>query len=127
MGHVSAQNPRLGPQSLAPALPEDADSIMEENGLETLPPSRLDFSRPWFLYDFVDPAPKFRVMDDKHDWSRNEEAVSSGSNDDKLIDEPLPGNSIPVLVKSYQCVFTHTHSFVFLIMYIQATIHHNPH
>ena len=95
---------RSTPQSLMPLIPPNANILTGENGLQQLPPCRSDFTRPWFLYDYVDPAAKFRRMDVEYDWTNPEHYVDMGEDMDALMDEPEEGTK-PTFVYGYQYVY----------------------
>jgi len=89
-----------------PAAPEDAAPINIENKLHILPPETKakDFSRPWFLYDWVDPAAKFRRMGEQIDRRFTDPDVSEGEDDGAILDDPEEG-AIPISVPGY--VYVH--------------------
>ena len=87
-----------------PAVPPGPDrDIIERSNLNLLPPQGACIDRPWFMFDFIDPAPKFRVMRDGED--EDEWYVSEGDEMDCLVDVPEEGTvAKPVEVLGHQCV-----------------------
>jgi hypothetical protein len=83
-----------------PKVPKNADEINVDNGFHQLPPSRLDFKRPWFIYDYEDPAPKFRWVDTNH-TSREDGYISEGR-DEATLDDTRRAGMKPVYVGVYQ-------------------------
>lgn len=72
-------------------MPEGADPINSEDSLHPLPPGRPDFTRPWFLYDYVDPAAMFRRV---CGWGDDVDYISEGENSEDLSDNPEAGKAV---------------------------------
>lgn len=88
-----------------PQPPSDASAVNLANSLHTVPRSRRDFDRYWILYDWIDPAPRFKRMGPEHDsLSPNTpadiEMVDSGEETDGL--EGDVRNLAPVSIKGYE-------------------------
>lgn len=95
-----------------PPVPPTAVVLTTENGLHRIPPCRSDFTRPWFLYDYVDPAAKFRRQGSDDDWA-DQDYVEMGDDLGALVDEPEEDTK-PVLSHDYQCVYMgHTDPLAF--------------
>jgi len=62
---------------------------------------RVEFERPWFLYDYVDPAPKFRKFKDKPKRTRKE-YVSEGESEELTDTPPMDNESKAVYVPGYE-------------------------
>jgi hypothetical protein len=102
------------PPPSPPKIPKNVESIMAENSLDLLPPGRQDYTRPWFLYDYEDPAAKFRLMGAGYDWSKEEDFVERGENEAALIDYPRD-EAKPVMVYGYQYVHSINDLSVFFL------------
>jgi hypothetical protein len=53
------------------------------------------------MYDYVDPAAKFRRMPNDYDWESKEDFVEAGGDGNALVDDPEEG-TIPVFVQGYK-------------------------
>ena len=91
-----------------PAAEESDDSALDGDGMSPciknalyLLPDRAEPNRPWNIYDFVDPAPKFRVV---------------GKGGEKLVDKSPGENASPVPAKGYQYVPMLFHDSVALLI-----------
>jgi len=99
-------NPGKGKAGQAPAwqppVPPDAAPINTTNRLHLLPQGiRRDDARPWFAYDWVDPAPKFRHMGAQGGKKRKEkDYVPEGEDMEMLTDNP-EDDTKPVEVQGY--------------------------
>ena len=68
--------------------------------LNLLPSGMIgDTARPWYFYDFVDPAPKFRDMGPDYEWDSEADYVSEGEG--PLSDNP-GDRKAPVDVPGYE-------------------------
>lgn len=85
-----------------PRIPPGARPINGKNGLDLFPPGGCFLERPWFIYDHVDPAPKFRIMGEDYDWSSAPFYVAEGDNPEDLVDTHEEGKTLPVLVFGYK-------------------------
>ena len=83
-----------------PQVPPNSNPLTIENNLHLVPNSQIDFTRPWFICDWVDPAPKFRRMGDDYDWDNPDECVSMGEDQSALADIREEGTK-PVFVYGY--------------------------
>jgi hypothetical protein len=79
--------------------------INEQNKLHILPfEIKLQFGRPWYFYDIVEPTPKFRPTPKKYKRKKNKPAeISEGEDSDELSDHPGP-NKLPVSWSAYRQV-----------------------
>ncbi|KAF9642381.1 hypothetical protein BDM02DRAFT_3193380 [Thelephora ganbajun] len=87
-----------------PRLPEGAHTLSQVNQLHRLL-ARRDFSRPWLVFDSVDPAPKFRRMGPEFDWSNPLADVPEGNNPDAITDKHVEGETLPVVVPGYSQMY----------------------
>ncbi|KAF9643090.1 hypothetical protein BDM02DRAFT_3228277 [Thelephora ganbajun] len=67
--------------------------------LYKLPPCR-DITRPWCMFDFVSPVPRFRKMGPGIDWKNPPAEVSDGEGPD-FVDYQVKGQMLPVAVDCY--------------------------
>ena len=93
---------KTGTKDKPPSIPPDAAPVNRENRLNTIPTSNMEkrWKRPWYLFDFVDPAPKFRHLEDKFDSLKEKDDVSEGDFSDELMDNPS-ADTKPVSVYGY--------------------------
>jgi hypothetical protein len=90
--------PNPARQSIADLLPPDVSPINLENRLHSFSPGmREDATRPWYMFDFVDPGPKYR---DRPDGFTGD-FISEGGENDYLYDEPGK-DRVPIFVPGYQ-------------------------
>jgi len=88
------------PPHNAPEIPKDASPRTAVNNLHFLPGNgRRDFGRPWLLYDYVDPTPKFHWMRGKR---TREPHASEAEDEDDLTDTPPEGGIESVVVHRYR-------------------------
>lgn len=86
-----------GRPKVTPLLPDNAVPVNQLNRLELITEDmREDPTRPWFILDHVDPAPKFRVRPAGFTGDFIEEGEG-----EELFDNPAP-NRVPVVVPGYQ-------------------------
>lgn len=85
-----------------PETPPDSHRLTGKNGLDRLPPDRRISSRPCFIYDYVDPAPKFRMMGENYDWSTAPDYIVEGRNLEDLVENHEERKTIPVLEPGYK-------------------------
>jgi hypothetical protein len=80
--------------------PDNAAAINVENRLHILPNILQDYHlRPWFQYDYVDPAPKYRRMEDlPHPDDPSD--VSEGEYSEDISDDPE--GAVPVEIPGYE-------------------------
>jgi len=85
------------------SLPKDATPINAINRLHVLPrgTAKGDWARPWYLYDMVDPAAKFRKVPD--DYDHEDPYISEGEVSEDLSDS-AGDDKVPVQVYGYMCV-----------------------
>ena len=85
-----------------PSIPANAAPVNRENCLNAIPTSNRQkrWNRPWYLFDFVDPAPKFRHLEDEFDSLREKDDVSEGDYSEDLTDNPSTDTK-PVSVYGY--------------------------
>jgi hypothetical protein len=74
--------------------------MTHENQLHVIPPHRTELERPWFFYDYEDPAAKFRIMPADYDWEQASDFVDAGDDPAALVDDPTEG-ALPVFVEGY--------------------------
>lgn len=75
---------------------------MTENSLHCVPASReRDMTRPWYLYDYVEPAGRFRVMPSDYNWEEREDYVDI-DDDHEVVYEHVPLRTIPEFVIGYE-------------------------
>jgi hypothetical protein len=85
-------------KSTADLLPPGVNPLNLENRLHSLSPGmREDPTRPWYMFDFVDPAPKYR---DRPNGFTGD-FISEGGETDYHYDEPA-NNRVPILVPGYE-------------------------
>jgi hypothetical protein len=102
--HPPAANP-LAAQSLEltpPPIPKGAHVMNVENQLDKLPRRPSGSTKIWFMYDYVDPAAKFRMMPLDYDWNNKEDFVDAGEDEQALVDDHEHQKTIPVFVEGYQ-------------------------
>jgi hypothetical protein len=79
--------------------------MVRKNHLFRLPPEPLGARRPWLMWDYEDPIPKFRRIpfDSKLtiDTTRRFKYISPGDDPAALLDEPGE-DRLPVMAQGYQ-------------------------
>ena len=84
----------------APVRPNNPHPLSDENRLHHVPDDmRLDYNRPWFSLDYIDPARKYRVRPKGYLGNY----IDEGGQSDTLHDDPAD-NRIPVFVPDYKSV-----------------------
>ncbi|KAF9643091.1 hypothetical protein BDM02DRAFT_3192226 [Thelephora ganbajun] len=95
---------RAKDQQQLPRLPEGAHTLSHVNQLHHLL-ARRDFSRPWLVFDSVDPAPKFRRMGLEFNWSNPPADIPEGNDPDAIMDKHVEGETLPVVVPGYSQMY----------------------
>lgn len=84
-----------------PLLPANAAAVNRENQLNIVPPGySMNWNRPWYLFDIVEPVAKFRHLGNGFSSLEGEVDVTEGSDSEDLTDHPGEDTK-PVVVYTY--------------------------
>jgi hypothetical protein len=86
----------------AASVAEGIHRMSRENQLGQIPRRPSGSTKIWFMYDYVDPAAKFRMMPLDYDWNNKEDFVGAGEDEYALVDDHEHQKTIPVFVEGYQ-------------------------
>jgi hypothetical protein len=109
-GDSTTADPAASSQSTTPSVTEGTHPLVIANNLHKLPPdqARRDPSRPWFMFDYEDPSPKFKVMPPDFDWQvKGDYIIDAPCDDPNLVDE-RSRRTVAVSARGYQSVH-HNH------------------
>jgi hypothetical protein len=104
-GDSMTPDPPASSQSTTPSVTGRAHPLVIANNLRNLPPdpARRDPARPWFMFDYEDPSPKFKVMPPDFVWKEDLEYIDAPPHDRKLVDEG-DERTVAVSARGYQSV-----------------------